>query len=578
MKKIGLFTFSILALSGIQMALMPSAAAQSVYQAQNQLLDFYPQQQTGVLSLSGLHTEPKIKREVGQLVVTLPNHAFDAHSVQNLEVADLGTPVRHIRTHRVGKDTKIVVKTQGSWSASRKQQGDKWLIEITPQATEWAADGINQHNKSYHGKRISLDFQDVEVRTILQILSKESGLNIIASDSVNGKITLSLNDVPWDQALDLILQIRNLDMRKQGNIINVAPRDELLARDKNLLQTQNEINDLGPLVSQTFRLKYRDVEELRKVLHIDVATAGNGNRGGLLSARGSVLADPASNTLIVTDTQAIVKKVQKLIERIDVAAAQVMIEARIVEASDGVSRDLGVRFGMSGVTAKSAWGANLTSAQSNRAAYHAYQNGTATQVNYAINPNINLPVAAATSSIALIRSLSSGALGLELAAQQAENKAKIISSPRVLTQDRKEAVIESGTEIPYEEATSSGATSVSFKKAVLGLTVTPNITPDGQIIMAIKVNKDTVDPSCNASEPCINTQRLQTNAMVEDGGTLVLGGIYEENNLNAEQKVPLLGDIPVIGHLFKYKMRSQGKKELLIFITPKIVGNTHLPQ
>ena len=304
-----------------------------------------------------------------------------------------------------------------------------------------------------------------------------------------------------------------------------------------------------------------------------------------MSSRGSALIDPATNTLVITDNTFILQKFEKLIAELDVPARQVMVEARIVEAEDGFSRQLGVKFGYAGSNGKNSWGSNWTNALANRT---SYVNGQRTLANWArdpsrneipalpawtVDPNVNLPTAAATSSIALVHALSSGALGLELSAQQAQNKLKIVSTPRVLTQDRKEAIIEAGTEVPYQEASSSGATSTSFKKAVLGMTVTPNITPDGQIIMDIKINKDSVNSDCRATEPCINTQRLNTNVMVEDGGTLILGGIYQEENSEGVSKVPLLGDIPVVGNLFKSKTRSDKKTELLIFITPRIVDN-----
>ena len=321
----------------------------------------------------------------------------------------------------------------------------------------------------------------------------------------------------------------------------------------------------------------------------------------LLSSRGSALIDPATNTLIITDNRAVIQKFQKLIEELDVAARQVMVEARIVEANDGFSREIGVKFGYAGSNGTNSWGSNWSNGLANHNAYQANQRArdAATQANLAaaaqdaasggytarvlptltnfvLDPNISLPVSAASSSIALVHSLASGALGLEIAAMQQQNKGKILSNPRVLTQDRKEAVIESGTDIPYQEATSSGATSTSFKKAVLGLIVTPNITPDGQIIMDVKINKDNaiVCPTNVVTDiPCISTKRLQTQAMVEDGGTLIVGGIYEEENSNTIKKVPLLGDIPVVGNLFKSRARSEARRELLIFITPRIMDN-----
>ena len=502
-------------------------------------------------------------------------------------MSDFSTPVRNVVLKRIGNDTQIVIKNQGSWTHDIKTTNDRFIVEVSQKSSVESSGLPSNQNKSFKGNKVSLDFQDVDVRTVLQILAKESGMNIVASDSVTGKMTLTLKDVPWDQALDLVMQARNLDMRKTGNVINVAPREELLAKDKAILTQQREIDELGPLYSRTFQLKYKNVEEFRKILKLDENnssnTSNNINRT-ILSNRGSALIDPATNTLVITDNAFVLQKFEKLIAELDVPARQVMVEARIVEAEDGFSRQLGVKFGYAGSNGKNSWGSNWTNAAANRNSYVDKQRTLANWSRnpsqdipalpaWTVDPNVNLPTAAATSSIALVHALSSGALGLELSAQQAQNKLKIVSTPRVLTQDRKEAIIESGTEVPYQEATSSGATSTSFKKAVLGMTVTPNITPDGQIIMDIKINKDSVNSDCRATEPCINTQRLNTNVMVEDGGTLILGGIYQEENSEGVSKVPLLGDIPVVGNLFKSKTRSDKKTELLIFITPRIVDN-----
>lgn len=528
--------------------------------------------------------KPDIKQNNGSLTITLKNYPLPVQAQRNLDVTDFSTPVRNVILKRIGNDTQVVIKNQGAWAHSIKTMNDRLVIEITQKSSVEGSGLPSNQNKSFKGNKVSLDFQDVDVRTVLQILAKESGMNIVASDSVTGKMTLTLKDVPWDQALDLVMQARNLDMRKTGNVINVAPRDELLAKDKAILTQQREIDELGPLYSRTFQLKYKNVEEFRKILKLDdSSSSGNGSKT-ILSSRGSALIDPATNTLVITDNTFILQKFEKLIAELDVPARQVMVEARIVEAEDGFSRQLGVKFGYAGSNGKNSWGSNWANAGANRNSYVDKQRTLANWSRnpsqdipalpaWTVDPNVNLPIAAATSSIALVHALSSGALGLELSAQQAQNKLKIVSTPRVLTQDRKEAIIESGTEIPYQEASSSGATSTSFKKAVLGMTVTPNITPDGQIIMDIKINKDSVNPDCGATEPCINTQRLNTNVMVEDGGTLILGGIYREENSEGVSKVPLLGDIPVVGNLFKSKTRSDKKTELLIFITPRIVDN-----
>ncbi len=529
--------------------------------------------------------KPDIKQNNGSLTITLKNYPLPVQAQRNLDVTDFSTPVRNVVLKRIGNDTQVVIKNQGAWAHSIKTMNDRLVVEITQKSSVEGSGFPSNQNKSFKGNKVSLDFQDVDVRTVLQILAKESGMNIVASDSVTGKMTLTLKDVPWDQALDLVMQARNLDMRKTGNVINVAPRDELLAKDKAILTQQREIDELGPLYSRTFQLKYKNVEEFRKILKLDDSSSGGNGSKTILSSRGSALIDPATNTLVITDNTFILQKFEKLIAELDVPARQVMVEARIVEAEDGFSRQLGVKFGYAGSNGKNSWGSNWANAGANRNSYLDKQRTLANWARdpsrneipalpaWTVDPNVNLPTAAATSSIALVHALSSGALGLELSAQQAQNKLKIVSTPRVLTQDRKEAIIEAGTEVPYQEASSSGATSTSFKKAVLGMTVTPNITPDGQIIMDIKINKDSVNPDCGATEPCINTQRLNTNVMVEDGGTLILGGIYQEENSEGVSKVPLLGDIPVVGNLFKSKTRSDKKTELLIFITPRIVDN-----
>ncbi|WP_416191280.1 type IV pilus secretin PilQ [Neisseria sp. CCUG12390] len=550
---------------------------------------------SGIVELSAptFSGSPEVKQERDRMVITLKNHPLPTQAQRNLDVGDFNTPVQNVTLKRIGNATQLIIRTKGNWDVSSKSAAGRHTFEIVPKTAAIESRGLkNNANKSFNGRKISLDFQDVEVRTILQILSKESGVNIVASDTVNGKMTLSLKDVPWDQALDLVMQARNLDMRRQGNIINIAPRDELLAKDKAFLQAEKEIAELGPLLSQTFQLKYKNVEEFRKILRIDEngGSSGSNNRNTLLSDRGSALIDPATNTLIITDNRTVIEKFRKLIEELDVATRQVMVEARIVEADEGFSRDLGVKFGYNGVRGRNTWGSNLSNALKNNSTNYdnnvtranAILSGSATIPTLnalEFSPNISLPTTnAAATSIALVRSVASGALGLELSAAEGQNKSKTISNPRVLTQDRKEATIEAGTEIPYQEASSSGATSVSFKKAVLGLTVTPNITPDGQIIMTVKINKDTPQPCTvdSLSTMCISTKSLNTQAMVEDGGTLIVGGIYEEESSNNVNKVPLLGDIPVVGNLFKSRAREENRRELLVFITPRImdsVGN-----
>ncbi|HGH6997044.1 TPA: type IV pilus secretin PilQ [Neisseria meningitidis] len=524
----------------------------------------------GIIELAalGFAGQPDISQQHDHIIVTLKNHTLPTTLQRSLDVADFKTPVQKVTLKRLNNDTQLIITTAGNWELVNKSAAPGYFtFQVLPKKQNLESGGVNNAPKTFTGRKISLDFQDVEIRTILQILAKESGMNIVASDSVNGKMTLSLKDVPWDQALDLVMQARNLDMRQQGNIVNIAPRDELLAKDKAFLQAEKDIADLGALYSQNFQLKYKNVEEFRSILRLDNADT-TGNRNTLVSGRGSVLIDPATNTLIVTDTRSVIEKFRKLIDELDVPAQQVMIEARIVEAADGFSRDLGVKFGATGKkklkndTSAFGWGVN---------------SGFGGDDKWGAETKINLPITAAANSISLVSAISSGVLNLELSASESLSKTKTLANPRVLTQNRKEAKIESGYEIPFTVtsiANGGSSTNTELKKAVLGLTVTPNITPDGQIIMTVKINKDSPAQCASGNQTilCISTKNLNTQAMVENGGTLIVGGIYEEDNGNTLTKVPLLGDIPVIGNLFKTRGKKTDRRELLIFITPRIMG------
>ncbi|HFB2492485.1 TPA: type IV pilus secretin PilQ [Neisseria gonorrhoeae] len=560
------FTESVVSVS----APFSPAKQQAAASAKQTNIDFRKDgKNAGIIELAalGFAGQPDISQQHDHIIVTLKNHTLPTALQRSLDVADFKTPVQKVTLKRLNNDTQLIITTTGNWELVNKSAAPGYFtFQVLPKKQNLESGGVNNAPKTFTGRKISLDFQDVEIRTILQILAKESGMNIVASDSVSGKMTLSLKDVPWDQALDLVMQARNLDMRQQGNIVNIAPRDELLAKDKAFLQAEKDIADLGALYSQNFQLKYKNVEEFRSILRLDNADT-TGNRNTLVSGRGSVLIDPATNTLIVTDTRSVIEKFRKLIDELDVPAQQVMIEARIVEAADGFSRDLGVKFGATGrkklknETSAFGWGVN---------------SGFGGGDKWAAQTKINLPVAAAANSISLVRAISSGALNLELSASESLSKTKTLANPRVLTQNRKEAKIESGYEIPFTVTTASGggnSTNTELKKAVLGLTVTPNITPDGQIIMTVKINKDSPAQCASGNNTilCISTKSLNTQAMVENGGTLIVGGIYEENNGNTLTKVPLLGDIPVIGNLFKTRGKKTDRRELLIFITPRII-------
>ena len=526
------------------------------------------------LNLPTPNTRFEVKKTNDRLIITLPDTSISAAEQKKLDVTTFGTPVRFVNLTRSNAQTQLEIVTTGSWSYQNKLENGRQVFHILPQSNITQA-GLSKKNQNFKGARVTLDFQDVEVRTILQILAKESGMNIVASDSVRGNMTISLKDVPWDQALQLVLDARDLDKRQNGNIINVAPREELLATDKRNLTADRELENLGPLISQSFQLKYKSVEEFKTVLDLKDGSASNDSRS-ILSPRGSALIDPATNTLIINDVHSVIKKLQALVEELDVPSQQVMVEARIVSATTGFNRELGVKwFGQhTSSTTRPSTGIGsgiATQGQNTGGANNAWSG----PMGFSNTPSVNLAAQAATSSIAIVRQTLSGALGLELSAAETAGKTKTISSPRVLTQNGRKAEIKSGTEIPYQEASSSGATTTSFKEAVLGLTVTPRITPDGNIIMDLDITNDTPDQACNPlGEPCIKTNNLNSTVMVENGGTIIVGGIYKQDLNNATSKVPLLGDIPVLGNLFKYQKKIDNQEELLIFITPRIMSAT----
>ncbi|MDB5906753.1 MAG: secretin, partial [Massilia sp.] len=400
----------------------------------------------------------------------------------------------------------------------------------------------------------------------LQAIADISGLNIITSDSVSGNLTLLLKDVPWDQALDVVLQAKGLDMRKNGSVLWIAPREELLTKEKLELEQRAQIADLEPLRSEIFQLNYQKAESFRTVFGLD-GGGGADSKNRVLSKRGSAIIDARTNQLFVTDTASKIEDIRKLILKTDIASKQVLIEARLVEASDSFSRNLGAKLGFSNVRGGGNYIGGTTTA-----AATTTTDLTSTQF-------VNLPAAAigtvppATVAFSLFSAAANRFLNLELSALEADGKGKIISSPRVVTEDKMVAVIEQGIELPYQVATSSGATSITFKKANLRLEVTPQITPDGNVVLEVEVNKDSkgdVTPAGFA----INSQHVKTKVRVENGGTVVLGGIYQQSESSTDSKVPLLGDLPLVGYLFKTTGRETSKTELLVFLTPKIVADS----
>jgi type IV pilus assembly protein PilQ len=542
----------------------------------------------------------------GRVVVDLPNNAVavDVRQLGNkvqvdfmntglpetlrrrLDVTDFGTPVQRVTTSANGANVRMVIEAQGQWEQSVYQSDTQLVVAVRPVKED--PNKLVQGTQGYRGEKISFDFQNIEVRAALQAVADISGLNIIASDSVAGSLTLRLKDVPWDQALDVILQSKGLDMRKNGSVIWIAPKEELLTKEKLELEQRAQISDLEPLKSEIFQLNYQKAESFRTVFGLDAsgaATSGD-NRNRVLSKRGSAIIDPRTNQLFVTDIASKIEDIRMLIQKTDVASKQVLIEARLVEANDGFSRNLGAKIGFGDMRGVRGGDAGYGIGGNNRIAIGGNLTGVGQVTGqtpdkgdaFTNTTMVNLPAAAiggiSPSSLAftLFSSADNRFLNLELSALEADGKGKIISSPRVVTEDKMVAVIEQGIELPYQVASSSGATSIEFKKANLRLEVIPQITPDGNVVLEVDVSKDSKGEETRAGF-AINTQHVKTKVMVENGGTVVLGGIYQQTERSNVSKVPLLGDIPVVGYLFKTQGRESAKTELLVFITPKIVAD-----
>jgi len=517
-----------------------------------------------VVDLSDPNTNVDIRQQGNSVIVDFQNTTLPDTLKRRLDVSDFATPVAQVTASQQGNNARLVIEPRGVWEHNAYQSDTRFVLEVRP-VREDPTRLFQGTRQGYQGERLSLNFQNVDVRSLLQVIADFTNLNIITSDSVGGTITLRLKDVPWDQALDIILQSKGLDMRKNGNVVLVAPRDEIAAKEKLELEARNQIADLEPLRSEAFVVNYQKAEDVRKLLSDD--------KQRLISKRGSVAVDPRTNQIFVQDTTARLEDVRRLLQRIDIPVPQVLIEARIVEADDRFSRNLGVRFGFGRVTNEVAVGGN----NSLPSLPGGTGGGTTGGVSVINSNNVNLPAAGISGfnpgsfNLTLFNSSLTRLINLELSALEADGRGKIISSPRVVTADKVKAVIEQGTEIPYQQATSSGATSVAFRKAVLKLEVTPQITPEGAIFLDVKVNKDSRGIETSAG-PAIDTKNVQTQVLVENGGTVVLGGIYEQQDRTTVTKVPLLGDLPVIGNLFKNTSSINDRTELIIFITPRVLS------
>ena len=537
----------------------------------------------------------------GRVVVDLPNSqvAVDVRQVasgvvieflktglpetlrRRLDVADFGTPVSVITTAPQGENTRMTIEARGLWEQTVYQSDTQLVIDVKPIKED--PNKLTQGSQGYRGEKLSFNFQNVEVRAALQAIADISGLNIITSDSVSGNLTLRLKEVPWDQALDVILQAKGLDMRKNGSVLWIAPKEELLTKEKLELEQRAQIAELEPLKSEIFQLNYQKAESFKAVFGLDGASD---NKNRVLSKRGSAIIEPRTNQLFVTDVASKLDDIRRLISKTDIATKQVLIEARIVEASDTFTRNLGVKLGFTDLRTIRGGDAGYQLGSSNtRIGIGGNITGVGevtgqikpTDASYNNSQFVNLPAAAASNAnasslaISLFSSAANRFLNLELSAIEEDGTGKVISSPRVITADKTVALIEQGVELPYQVATSSGATSIVFRKASLKLEVTPQITPDGNVVLDVDVNNDSkgdITPGGFA----INTKHVKTQVMVDNGGTVVLGGIYQQVLQKTADKVPLLGDVPVLGYLFRSTANSDTKTELLVFITPKIVA------
>ena len=535
-----------------------------------------------VVELANSNTGVDIRQQGQTLVVDFQKSQLPDNLRRRLDVGDFATPVQTINTFVQGDNVRMVIEPKGLWEHNAYQSDTQFVVEVKP-IKEDPNKLIQGSRGGYNGEKLSLNFQNIEVRAVLQVIADFTNLNIITSDTVGGNLTLRLKDVPWDQALDIILQTRGLDMRKNGNVIWIAPRDELATKEKLELEAKAQISDLEPLRTESFQLNYAKADAFSKILTDD--------KQRILSKRGSAVWDPRTNQLFIQDVSSRLDEVRKLVAKVDIPVRQVLIEARIVEASDTFSRNLGARLGtgdfafIQGKTLSPGFpiGGNtgLRAGLSGNYLGVGEQSGQAAVTGTGYIPNtqnvsmgaqgIN-GINAGSLAVSLFTNSLSRFINLEISALEAEGKGKIISAPRVLTADQIEAVIEQGTELPYQQATSSGATSVTFRKANLSLKVKPQITPEGNIIMDVQVNKDSVGQITTAGF-AIDTKNVKTQVLVDNGGTVVIGGIYTQNERDSLTKVPFFGDLPVFGNLFRNTQRQNDKTELLVFITPRVVSD-----
>ncbi|MDP5238611.1 type IV pilus secretin PilQ [Uliginosibacterium sp. 31-16] len=524
-----------------------------------------------VIDLSDANTGIDIRQTGSNLVVEFLKTSLPDRLRKSLDVTDFGTPVTNVTTTQQGAAVKMVITPSGLWEHNAYQTDTQFVLEVKPTQDDprKLVQGTSRAVK-YAGEKLSLNFQNIDVRSVLQVISDFTNFNIITSDSVTGSLTLRLKDVPWDQALEIILQAKGLDMRKNGNVIWIAPREELAAREKLELESKIQINDLEPLRTETFQINYHNSKAIYDGVLKDKDKT-------ILSKRGSVIMDERSNKLIVTDTNARLDDVRRMLNDIDVPARQVIIEAQIIEAEDTFSKNLGARFGLTQNKSIGTGGSYTTSGNTIDTGYITGQieDKSKFQTDRLNFNNVASTIAGKSAGqlgLTLLSANGTGILNLELSALEADGRGRVVSRPRVMTADQIEALIEQGVEIPYQTATSSGATAVQFRKANLSLKVKPQITPDGRVSMTLDISKDTPNTQiATGAGVAIDTKHVKSEVLVENGGTVVIGGIFQQDTKGVVTKVPFLGDIPFLGALFRNNEKKDNKTELMVFITPKIV-------
>ncbi|HSD53868.1 MAG TPA: type IV pilus secretin PilQ [Burkholderiales bacterium] len=532
-----------------------------------------------VQTTGGARTQASLKREGGRVVVDFPNTQLGADQARRYDVTDFATPVNSFDVTTTPTGARIVVAATGDYEQAAYQTDREYVLELKP-VSKAAAAAAADAKKEYKGERLTLNFQDIETRAVLQLLAETSGQNIVVSDTVQGNVTLRLQNVPWDQALDIVLRTKGLDKRQEGNVIYVAPAEELAAREKQLLEARKQVTELSPVRTEYLQVNYAKASDLAALIRSQGKTS-------LLSERGSISIDERTNTLLLQDTAERLADIRRLVATLDIPVKQVLIEARIVIVNDDFTRELGVRFGGAAVFSHGGSdgmgfvGSGGLDREPGESGPLLDPSGALDQRGLVETPTVddrymvNLPVANPAGRIAMTLLDSDYLVDLEITAAENEGRGEVVSAPRVITANGKEAVIEQGQEIPYQESASSGATTTQFKKAVLSLKVTPQITPDDRIILDLTVSKDSVGavvPSATGGfVPSIDTREITTQVLVNDGQTVVLGGILETERRDTTNKVPYLGDIPGLGVLFRNKSRTDNKDELLIFVTPKIL-------